>query len=119
MTDPTDGALSASVRRTLLIGIVVAAALLVLGLALDLVGGTANILAPAVRVPVSSLGTGLVDGNGRSFILLGILVLVITPIVRVLVSFVHFASIRDRPFAFITAFVLAILTIGVLIGLSP
>jgi uncharacterized membrane protein len=119
VTAPDDVRLSGEVQTTLRVGIVVAAALLLLGIGLALIGGTANILAAPSRISVGSIPTRLLDGNGQAFILLGVLVLVFTPIVRVLVSFAHFTRRRDYPFSVITAFVLAVLAVSVLIGLGP
>ncbi|MCI4358400.1 MAG: DUF1634 domain-containing protein [Thermoplasmata archaeon] len=114
-----DATLSEEVQETLRIGIIIAAALLLVGIGLALVGGTADILAPPSRISVASLPGRIVVGNGQAFILLGVLVLVFTPIGRVLVSFAHFTHRREYSFSLITAFVLAVLATSVWIGLSP
>lgn len=49
------------------------------------------------------------EGDPRAFIMLGLLVLIATPIVRVLLSVVIFAVERDRVYVVITLTVLAIL----------
>jgi uncharacterized membrane protein len=119
VTAREDGELSNEVRGTLQGGILLAAALLLLGLAIDVAGGSANFLAPPSHISLGALPADLLHGTGPAFILLGVLVLVFTPIVRVLVSFVHFARRRDLPFTLITAFVLAVLAASVVIGVSP
>jgi uncharacterized membrane protein len=119
MNGANDGALAMSVRWTLSIGILVAATLLVVGLSAVLLQGPPDFLAPPGRVTVSSLPSHLASGSGPSILLLGTLVLVLTPIARVLVSFAHFTHNRDRSFVAITAFVLAVLAVSVAIGLSP
>ena len=56
------------------------------------------------------------EGRGQGFILLGLLVLLITPVLRVAVSIIAFLLQGDRIFAVITALVLAILILSFLLG---
>ncbi|HEV2165404.1 MAG TPA: DUF1634 domain-containing protein [Thermoplasmata archaeon] len=119
MSAAGEGGLSVEVRWTLQAGIVLAALLLLAGIALTIAHGGANILAPPYRVSLDSLPGQLASGAGPAFILLGVLVLVFTPIARVLVSLLHFARRRDIAFSLITAFVLTVLALSVVVGLSP
>ncbi len=48
--------------------------------------------------------------NSVALIVLGVAVLILTPYVRVIASFVYFAWEKDARYVFITAFVLAVLT---------
>jgi uncharacterized membrane protein len=54
--------------------------------------------------------------RGQGFILLGLLVLLITPVMRVAVSIVAFAIQKDRAFTIITTIVLVILLISFVLG---
>ncbi len=76
-------------------GVLVAAALIVAGLALAAVGGA------------------LSDAALR----LGILLLILTPVARVFLSIFYFAKEKDRAYVAITAAVFLILMVGVAIGL--
>ena len=71
-----------------------------------------------VQVPHSLGGvlSGLSAGKGTGLVLLGLLVLLCTPIARVVVSLWGFAIVRDRKFVIITAVVLAILAASFLLG---
>jgi uncharacterized membrane protein len=107
------------VRTTLVVGIIASAILLLIGFALDVVRGTTDLLAVPSRFAYGGLLGDLAGGDGSAYIVVGVLVLVFTPLVRVLVSFAHFAATRDRAFTLITAFVLAVLAASVVIGVSP
>ena len=63
-----------------------------------------------------SVVTGLLHGKPYALIALGLLVLIATPVVRVAVSVVTFLWERDRLYAIITAYVLAVLIVSFLIG---
>jgi uncharacterized membrane protein len=54
--------------------------------------------------------------RGQGFILVGLLVLLITPVMRVAVSIVAFAIQKDRAFTIITTIVLAILLVSFVLG---
>ncbi|HUI03024.1 MAG TPA: DUF1634 domain-containing protein [Acidimicrobiales bacterium] len=65
----------------------------------------------SVRFPhtLSGVGHGLAQGDGPSLALLGLLLLIATPVLRVAVSVVGYALGRDRVFVVITAVVLAVI----------
>lgn len=56
------------------------------------------------------------DGRGRGIVMLGLLLLVATPVARVAFSIVAFAVERDRLYVAITATVLALLVLSFAIG---
>ena len=55
-------------------------------------------------------------GRGEATVALGLMVLIATPIMRVLLAAMGFALQRDRPFAVISTFVLLVLLISFLLG---
>lgn len=59
---------------------------------------------------------GALERQGRSIIQLGVLLLIATPIMRVIVSLVGFALERDRTYVLITGLVLAILLYSLIFG---
>jgi uncharacterized membrane protein len=65
---------------------------------------------------VQPIVAGALRGNGRSIIELGIVVLVATPVIRVLFSVFAFAARRDWLYVPITLLVLGILLYGLLGG---
>jgi uncharacterized membrane protein len=61
--------------------------------------------------------TGLASWAPSSFFSLGILMLIATPVMRVVASMMEFVSRRDWLYVLITSLVLLILTVGVVTGL--
>ena len=62
------------------------------------------------------LTTGIAHGNPHAIITLGLVVLTLVPIVRVAFTFVLFVKERDTVFVAATAYVLAGLIAGILLG---
>lgn len=61
---------------------------------------------------------GVRELRGQSIAMLGILLLIVTPVVRVAISVVLFAAQRDRRYVLITAVVLALLLTSLMSGLG-
>jgi uncharacterized membrane protein len=108
------------IGRTLRIGVLTSAALIVLGLVLffatdkgpqtvdEALGKTGEI----AQVRPSTIIDGLRDTSPESYIQLGILVLILTPIIRVAMTAWLFARQRDWTFVTLAAIVLCILLLG-------
>jgi uncharacterized membrane protein len=62
------------------------------------------------------LAAGIVHGNGQALIILGLLLLIMTPVLRVALSILGFALERDRAFVVITTVVLLLLLISFWLG---
>lgn len=60
--------------------------------------------------------SGLLRGRGQAVVMLGLMVLMLTPIVRVAMSLVLFLRERDRAFSAITALVLLLILASMLLG---
>jgi uncharacterized membrane protein len=110
------------ISRVLLGGVMLAAAMILSGLALFLAKGQADVesLSKLVDQQRASANFGAIlrgigRGDGKSLMQLGLLALILTPISRVAMSFFFFLLERDRVFAWITAVVLLVL-LGGLIG---
>lgn len=58
---------------------------------------------------LAGIWEGVITGHGRSFIQLGVLALILTPITRVVLSLFDFIQERDWLYAAITAVVLAVI----------
>jgi uncharacterized membrane protein len=107
-------------------GVLVAFMLVAIGIALGFVDGTFaggkqhldKLTAPQSPVPhtLAAVLTGVVDGQANAWIAVGLVVLVITPILRVAVSIVGFARLRDHTYTVITSIVLALLVISFFVG---
>ncbi|MFN3286535.1 MAG: DUF1634 domain-containing protein [bacterium] len=105
----------------LLAGVALAAAFLLAGL-LAFVVHLAREGAPAARdllshtgsVTLASLLRDLRAGAPTALVQVGLLVLILTPVLRVAATVVFFAAERDWPFVAITSTVLALLSLGLL-----
>ena len=64
---------------------------------------------PLQLTSVSGILSGLVSGNSRALIQTGLLLLIATPIARVILALVGFALQRDRLYVVVTLIVLAAL----------
>ncbi len=56
-----------------------------------------------------ALGRALAHDQGRGVVVLGVLILILTPVLRVAVGVVSFAYEKDAPMALVTLFVLVVL----------
>lgn len=65
---------------------------------------------------LSTIWHGVVALQPQAFIVLGLLLLIATPVLRVAVSIIAFALEHDRRYVLITCVVLAILVMGYLMG---
>ena len=65
---------------------------------------------------LSSVNEGVLEGRGQSVVMIGILVLIATPVIRVATSIALFAAERDGVYVAITSVVLALLILSFVIG---
>ncbi len=65
---------------------------------------------------MSGLGASLRAGDGRGVVVLGVLLLILTPVLRVAVSTVAFVYERDRAMTLVTLFVLSALVGSFFLG---
>ncbi len=65
---------------------------------------------------LGDIAGGLASFQGRAIVMLGLLVLIATPVVRVAVSIVAFMQLGDRAFAAITTVVLVLLLVALVLG---
>ncbi len=77
-----------------------------------------RLVEPGAAFPrtLPEVATGLRAGQGRAITVVGLLVLILTPILRVAISIVAFIEQRDARFALITTTVLILLIASLMIG---
>lgn len=102
-----------SLHKLLLIGLYLSVALILFGLGLALFTHQ-NV--PDTVFPMQSLFTGLLSLNAGSYLSLGLLVLIATPIIRVITSFISFLVEKDWRFAAITLVVLVTVLVSIFLG---
>jgi uncharacterized membrane protein len=101
------------VHRMLILGLVLSTAVLFVGLALSAIS---HHRLPTKVLEFQEIFRGLKAGSPPSFLSLGILLLIATPVLRVFGSLAEFIGKKDWRFAVITSVVLIILAISVIAG---
>ncbi|MGQ0796656.1 MAG: DUF1634 domain-containing protein [Methanobacteriota archaeon] len=96
-------------------GIVVSVGFVVFGFLLGAVGAGPL---PDVPVGLRSLDDELLRLTPAAFLSLGVLVLVFTPMVRVVASLLSFAEDRERAYVVVTALAFGNLLLGLALGLA-
>jgi uncharacterized membrane protein len=114
---PEPAGLRPWIGNVLRVGVVVSAVFLLLGFAIAVLRGSAGIAGATGALPLGRLTGALGAGDPWAFLFVGVLVLAITPVVRVAFALVGFAAARDRAFVVITGFVLTVLLTSLAIGL--
>jgi uncharacterized membrane protein len=112
----TDQNLETAIGRTLQGGVLLAAAVVLVGGVLYLLHASGprpdysyfHGVAQALRTP-PGIWHGLVHGDAESVIQFGLLVLIATPVVRVILAGVGFLMERDQLYFWVSATVLAVL----------
>jgi uncharacterized membrane protein len=72
-------------------------------------GGSGNAALQLYPATIPAIISGVAQGKSFAIIMLGVIVLLATPVLRVLTSLILFGLENDRNFVFITLFVLAVL----------
>jgi hypothetical protein len=104
------------VHYTLLTGVVSAGSLMAIGLMLSTAREQPRPIGPPS--PISSLPDRIGSGDGVALIELGLLLLILTPVLRVGVLAIGWLAAGDRRFAAVATSVLALLALSVWLGLG-
>lgn len=97
------------------IGVAVSAAIMLLGFILLLINYKDN-FSGLTEPSIINIFIGLLSFNPYSIMLLGILLLILTPVLRVITCVVLFAKQKDKLYTAITILVLLILVISFTVG---
>ena len=123
-TDPV-GELEHAVSRVLRAGVALAVALLVVGLAAAFAGGPLGrardvgaLTGPDTPTPHAPLAVleAMAHRQAAGFLVAGLLVLVLTPLVRVVTSVVAYRRAHDRAYLALTLVVLGLLGLSTVLG---
>lgn len=106
-----------TIRRLLLTGVIASASLLLAGLGLEVARGRYTLSPGPPASWWGSFGSDPSQSAASALLVLGLLLLALTPVARVVVSAGYFAAARDRPFTYLTVFVLLVLALSVVVGL--
>ncbi len=117
----TDERIEKIIGALLLIGVVASASVVLAGAIVFLIRhggeGTSYGIFRGVRPDLHGIGSivrAALSGSGRGMIQLGLLLLILTPIARVVFSLVGFLLQRDRIYSIVTALVMLILLYSLL-----
>jgi uncharacterized membrane protein len=102
-------------------GVILSATVIAIGVAAYFFAGSSTLRYPhGLRYPdsIPTLWLGLTHGDPVAIIALGLILLLATPVLRVAVSVVAFAAVRDLLYVAITLLVLFILISSFLLGLG-
>jgi uncharacterized membrane protein len=110
----TPPALRPILTRWLRLGVILSSACFLAGLAVHVATGAPGLLG-AHGAPTAA---GLFGGpiSALSILFVGVVLLALTPVVRIAISLALFARAGDRVFVGLTGFVLAVLLISVVVG---
>lgn len=111
-----EGVLEVVISRILQGGVLVSAAIIVLGVVMWAVRGDAGYPPSGYPSSPAAVLAGALEARPAAVIQVGLLVLLLTPVVRVAASVAVFAVQRDRVFTLMTLVVLALLMLGLLAG---
>jgi uncharacterized membrane protein len=114
------------ISHVLRIGVGVSLAVIVTGTVISFVHHPGYLSSPQTLAPltvrsaeaptVHAVFTGVLAGRGQAMVMLGLMLLIATPVLRVAVSIVVFVIQRDRIFVAITLVVLTLLLVSFVVG---
>ncbi len=105
-----------AIGRILQVGVLASAAVILVGLVLLLATGSSGYPAGAFPSDPAQVLAGLAAGRPYAVISAGLLLLILTPVLRVGISVIVFVREKDRPFVGITVLVFLILVASFLLG---
>lgn len=105
-----------TIARFLQVCVLISAAVILFGLVLYLVTGTGGYENNIYPTNPISILSGVIALKPFAVMLMGLFILILTPILRVGVSIIVFIIEKDMPFILITSVVFIILTISLVLG---
>ncbi|AVL00647.1 DUF1634 domain-containing protein [Pediococcus inopinatus] len=104
------------IGQVLRVGVVISAIVILIGILLLVFTGKTGYAANVYPITVKAILTGIVALKPFAILMLGLFLLILTPVLRVVVSIYAFAKEKDQLYVWITTFVLVILIVGMVIG---
>lgn len=105
-----------TIARFLMVCVLVSAAVILFGLALYLITGSGGFENNVYPTNLPSIFSGVLALKPFAVMLMGLFILILTPILRVGVSIIVFIKEKDVAFILITSGVFIILTISLILG---
>ncbi len=98
------------------IGVFLSALVIILGMLMILISGKTGYSYNSYPFSFNAIYNGVVSLKPLAIIMFGLFLLILTPVLRVIVSIYAFAKENDQLYVWITSFTLFILLIGMTIG---
>lgn len=105
-----------SIGHIMRIGVLISAALMLFGFILLCIN-TDETLNGFENIDLLKITIGLAQLNPYSYMMIGIFIMILTPVIRVVSTIVLFAIEKDKMYTLITLFVFIILMISFVVGL--
>lgn len=93
------------------IGVGISMSIMVIGLVLFFMAPTSDVPANLVEIYQAML-----TFNGAAWMMMGLFLLILTPVLRVVSSIIYFVHAKDTTYVIITGLVLCILMVGMMYG---
>lgn len=106
----------AAIGYILRVGVIISASIISLGLCLLLINGGTGYPVDQTPADFETIAAGLFQLKAGAYVMLGLFCLILTPVLRVVVSIWAFAKEKDYLYVWITVIVLVILLFGMLTG---
>lgn len=104
------------IGRILQVGVIVSAIVMLIGMVLFLATGNSGYPGTTIPLKMGAILVGTLQFKPYAIMMLGIYCLILTPVLRVVVSIYAFYKEKDRLYVIITTAVLIILLIALVIG---
>lgn len=104
------------IGKIMRIGVLIAAIVMIIGLVMFFINGGGGYVNNAFPTTLSSVISGITYGKAYALMMGGIFLLILTPVLRVVVSIYAFIVEKDTLYTWITILVLVILIISFIIG---
>lgn len=105
-----------SIGVILQIGVVISATIIIIGLIIGLVTGGTGYPGQTFPTHLGPILTGVAQAKPVAIMMLGLFCLILTPVLRVVVSIYAFAKEHDHLYVLITSTVLVILAFAMILG---
>ncbi|MCF6514748.1 DUF1634 domain-containing protein [Lactobacillus sp. S2-2] len=107
-----------TIGKILRYGVIISSIVMIIGLIMYVIMGSTGYTESFHYNSISELINGIINFKPYAIMMLGLLLLILTPVLRVVVSIYSFYKEKDYLYVYITVFVLIILIISFIIGIE-
>ena len=104
------------IGKILRAGVIISSAVIILGLLMFIISGHSGYSGSVYPHKVNEIIQGLIQLKPFAWLMTGLFLLILTPVLRVVASIFAFIQERDRMYVIITTIVLLILIVAIAVG---